>query len=341
MKIKPIKSFHFIKALCAIGIIIFHFSCHLKNTTFRPFFYFENGNWGSTFVTIFFIVSGALLYHNYSDKMDIKTYYKKRWKSIFPMFYLAYLSFEIGNIFLNKSVLYRGSIKPYIFSIIGMDGYLSDNFTTYYNIGEWFLGMIIILYIIFPLILVLFKKNSNLIFISSLIFYLIFLDKPFINNTPFRTLPSCLISFILGMIIIKNKDKIINKWSTLAAILSCLLLHFIKLPISDDIGNHLMGLFVFVIMSFIGEWIMKNNICEKIFTELSKISYAIFLLQHLAIVKVLNTWNPYSPIKVLILLAATIILVICEAKMLSLVTNSVVKKSEQIICKTKKDIRKI
>ena len=143
------------------------------------------------------------------------------------------------------------------------------------------------------------------------------------------------------MIIIKNKDRIINKWSIFAAILSCLLLHFIKLPISDDIGNHLMGLFVFIIMSFIGEWIMKNNICEKIFTELSKISYAIFLLQHLAIVKVLNTWNPYSPIKVLILLAATIILVICEAKMLSLVTNSVVKKSEQIICKTKKDIRKI
>ena len=73
---KKIKSFNFIKSICAIGIIIFHFSCYLVNTKFKPFYYFHNGNWGSTFVTVFFIVSGALLYHNYSSKMDIKKYYQ-------------------------------------------------------------------------------------------------------------------------------------------------------------------------------------------------------------------------------------------------------------------------
>ena len=104
MKKQEIKSFHFIKAICAIGIIIFHFSCYLENTNFRPFYYFKNGNWGYTFVTIFFIVSGGLLYHNYSDKMNIKTYYKKRWKSIFPMFYLAYIAVELEYIFANKTV---------------------------------------------------------------------------------------------------------------------------------------------------------------------------------------------------------------------------------------------
>ena len=40
-----------------------------------------------------------------------------------------------------------------IFSLLGLDGYLTPVTVTFYKIGEWFLGVILILYLVFPLLL--------------------------------------------------------------------------------------------------------------------------------------------------------------------------------------------
>ena len=37
-----------------------------------------------------------------------------------------------------------------IFSVLGLDGYLAPVTVTFYKIGEWFLGVILILYLVFP-----------------------------------------------------------------------------------------------------------------------------------------------------------------------------------------------
>ena len=334
--LKPeIRSFHLIKAICALGIIANHFSCYITNRAFLPLYTFANGSWGCVLVTIFFMVSGGLLYYNYSDKISVSTYYKKRWKAIFPMFYIAYFYFELGNMFTYKSFLFRGSLFPYVFTLLGMDGYLSGTVTTYYILGEWFLGAIILLYISFPLVLYFFKKNSEIVFAISLILYFVFLERPIINPQPFWSITSCFVSFVVGMIIIKYREFLTNRWSALVSLLcfTCLLL--IEIPVSQDVCNHFTGLFLFVFLIFAGEKIMLNTVFNKIFTKIGKLSYAIFLLQHITIVKVLGAFNPSSPIKILILLFLTMLLIIVEALVLSLFTKYVLVKSEHIFCTIK------
>lgn len=331
---KPeIKSFHLIKAVCALGIIAYHFSCHLEYRNNFNFCSFLNGDWGCVLVTVFFMVSGGLLYYNYCHKISLVDYFKKRWKSIFPMFYIGYFSFELGNIFANNALSFRGDVVPYVFTLLGMDGYFSGVTTTYYIIGEWFLGAIILLYILFPLILYFFKKSSVMVLVLSLVFYFVFLGKPIINPQPFWSITSCLISFVVGMTIVKYREILTNNIIALATLFFLIIMFIIKIPISQDISNHVVGFLLFVILFFIGNKIMNNSVCEKIFTKLSKLSYAIFLLQHITIIKVLGVSNPESTLKLWVLLIGTVILTVIQAEMLNITTKHFVCQIEKAIFK--------
>lgn len=127
----------------------------------------------------------------------------------------------------------------------------------------------------------------------------------------------------------KYKNIVVCKLVTLLSLISCIVLLGINIGISEEIGFKLMGLSLFCLIFKMCEYIKDNSICDKIIFEISKDSYAIFLLQHIAILKVVNAWNPTSIVKVLILLVLTIFLIICEAKILVLVTNSFVSRVRQ------------
>lgn len=323
---EKIKSFELIKSLCAIGIVIYHFSCHYTNNNFRPLLTFANGNWGQVFVSIFFMISGALLYYNYKDSFQIKNFYKKRWLSIFPSFYLAYIIFEILNMVIKKNIFYRGNLLPYIFTLLGVDGYFNSNFTTYYILGEWFLGMIIFLYLLFPLIRYLFKKNHIVIFIITLILYFICLNIPIINPIPHQSIISCSFSFIVGMLIIKYKSKVLNLYSLLISLIVSLIILFIRIPIEPDLCMLIFSLSLLIFMMNIGKEIMKIKIFDLIFTKLNLISYEIFLLHHIIIVKLLDIFYPSSLLQALFLLLGIILLTIILARILNFISDKLVKR---------------
>ena len=83
-------SFNFIRAVCALGIIVFHFSCHISDTLYRPLFITQNFAWGNCLVSTFFLLSGLLIYRNNRTVPSLGKFYIKRVKSIFPSFYLAF-----------------------------------------------------------------------------------------------------------------------------------------------------------------------------------------------------------------------------------------------------------
>lgn len=341
MKKERINSISFIKVICMIGIIASHFSSKLISKEFLLFHTFANGDWGSVFAQIFLMVSGALLYYNYEKKIKLKEYYKKRWKSIFPTFYLAYFLVELFRVINNKKISHL-KIFPYIYTILGMDGYLINNTTTYYILGEWFLGMIIILYIVFPFILKCFKKNNLLTMFISIFIYLLFLDKTIINPVSIWSITSCGLSFVLGMFIIKNRNIIINKFTMVASFVSILILTYMPLEKSLDISLHLMSAYLFIFLIFIGEWIMKSKINNKMFGFLNKYSYAIFLLQHEIIFKILTRYNPASPIKIfglfLIDVLVTIVFAIILTKLVEIISKiikklvKIFKDAKSIVC---------
>lgn len=336
MKKEKINSINFIKAVSAIGIIAAHFSNYLLNKDFSLFLVFANGGWGSVFAQIFFMVSGAVLFYNYEDKLDLKKYYKKRCKSIFPMFYIAYFLVEVSRMIKHKSLFYRGSLVPYIFTIFGMDGYLANRTTTYYILGEWFLGMIIVLYILFPLILHRFKKDDSTTMFAATILYVLCLEKPIINAVPIWSITSCLVSFVFGMFVIKNRKILINKFTAAVSLVAVLILMFLPLGRSADVCLRLMSAYLFLLLMFAGEWIMKSKVNNKIFGCLSKYSYAIFLLQHLIIVEILTRVNPFSPIKILAVLIIDILVTVVLAMLLTKFTAVIVKSIENCVKKLNK-----
>lgn len=83
-------SIEFIRVFCAIGIILHHFSTDVS-AEFKPFLSFANGSWGDVIVTVFFVISGGMLYLNNNEIPSLKKFYYKRFKSIFPMFYIVFL----------------------------------------------------------------------------------------------------------------------------------------------------------------------------------------------------------------------------------------------------------
>lgn len=61
----------------------------------------------------------------------------------------------------------------FVLTLIGMDGYLSEYGSGFYVLGEWFLGFIVLFYIIFPLLRYLLKKNELVMWIIVLALYVI------------------------------------------------------------------------------------------------------------------------------------------------------------------------
>jgi peptidoglycan/LPS O-acetylase OafA/YrhL len=145
-----------LRIISAFVVVSFHFSLHVmkvKNTSFGYFDIFVGRA-----VAIFFIVSGATLWLNNKDT-SIKDFAIKRVKSIYPLFWICYVPLAIERIIKSKSLSLGLNPLKYILSIFGLDGYFLCISPNYYILGEWFLGAIIIIYVMFPLIRFCIKKN--------------------------------------------------------------------------------------------------------------------------------------------------------------------------------------
>ena len=169
---KKLTGIIFTRACCSLGIIINHYFAH-SNGNFKFLYNTANSSFGFMFVTTFFCISGAVLYYNYPKIKSIKKFYYKRWKSIFPSFYICFLIFYIKNVIYFRKLFYNGHWSKLFISIIGLDGYLKFRIKTYYLIGEWFLGAIIIFYIIYPLLSIIIAKKKVFFHIFIVSFYIL------------------------------------------------------------------------------------------------------------------------------------------------------------------------
>ena len=325
MRKPQIPALSFIKAVCCLGIVAYHFANQMTNVRLSFFLETANCSWGDLLVTVFFVVSGALLYYHNSEKLDLAVYFKKRWLGIFPMFYVAYFYFFIQTVLNIRTPFYKGKPWAYIFTLIGMDGYLSQVTTTYYLLGEWFLGAIIILYILFPLLRELFQRNSTVTALSVLALYLFFADRPITNPNAFWSISSCLLSFTMGLLFIKYRKKLMTPMVFLVSLAGCIFFLFVKLPITANLAAHLSGIFFFVCLVHVGEWVMKPRLLAGFFAELGRLSYPIFLVHHRLLCRFAEAWQPGSPVKAMAILAFSGIVILCMAQALSIVTDAVVR----------------
>ncbi|WEV63890.1 acyltransferase [Bifidobacterium sp. ESL0732] len=276
-----------VRAISVVFILITHFNTPelLKHPIFvnSPFHIFL----GDLGVSQFLIISGAALMYTYGDAehLNLKEFYWKRFKSIFPMFWLAFL---FANTFLYIKNGGVPSVKAPLWTIIlsffGVDSYAAAaGYITFATTGEWFIGFIIIFYLLFPLLRYGVKKHPvvTAAIVLALYFATIIL-KPTFRILPLELLPtSRLPELLFGMYFVKYFDKT----NTLTGIISIVLL--VLQQIFNPIPNPIMtvtltGVAFFLVLTWIGPLLECQPIRVLIGT-ISKYSYAIFLTHHVVI----------------------------------------------------------
>lgn len=109
-------------------------------------------DWVEVGLAWFFLLSGAALCLQWQGQFDARRYFVGRAAATYPAFWLGF-----GALFLYGEVLHGNNADiprwRVMFSVLGLDGYLAPVTVTFYKIGEWFLGVILILYLVFPLLL--------------------------------------------------------------------------------------------------------------------------------------------------------------------------------------------
>lgn len=289
MENKRIRSMDFIRTLSVVMIIAFHFYIEAKAKGFTSRFDFILANLGDFGVSFFIIISGGGLYLSTRNGISLLSFYKKRAITIYPSFYIAYIAVSVFLYITMNRIVLKDDPLLMLFTFLGIDGFVSSNFKTYYLVGEWFLGFILIIYLIYPLLLKLFTYNKWITFASSIIISFIcfklnnVINEFFIlwNKTdtwnPLVRLPEFIFGMLLFGFILNNK-----RYSTLMLSMSIVIIIIYSNYGLDMMDYYKTPLFVaaFSIMTFFYERIINFKCIDRVCLYLSTLSFMAFLLHH-------------------------------------------------------------
>lgn len=320
------KGLDFIRVCSIFGIVFYHFSCH-SACKYPLFLSYANGGFGVTFVAVFFMLSGACLYKNYGNcqRISLKSFYFKRWKSTLLPFYAVFLYCLLEKALINGRLFYIPEARPasLLLSLFGLDGYFLYKIPNYYCVGEWFLGAIVLIYAAYPVLQWFFNKSRGSILILFLILFSVILKTDFFEIDFTRNLITCLFSFTLGMWLIKNIRWFKTGPACAASILLSVISLTIPIPVLPNAKNWLFAACWFVALLNIGTYTGNHSGIHSVIERLSSLSYGIYLIHHVLILKVLSAWNPVEPLPAILTLIGVIVLTIIFSAVLAVVIDAV------------------
>lgn len=128
----------------------------------------------SFFMTLFFVLSGFVLYYNFSDRdfsdiNVIKSFLTKRIMSIFPIYYfvnILYLLLQI-NTTQETEVILDLITFPFQFSLLQCTAY----YPYFLNTGLWFFSCVFICYLVFPFLTLVINQLKK----GEVLFLMVFL----------------------------------------------------------------------------------------------------------------------------------------------------------------------
>lgn len=251
--------------------------------------------WGREGVGLFFAISAAGLVNRYYYKFDCKAYYKKRFVSIFIPFWIAYAAVFLRNYFISGFHFpweFNGISKKYmLLSLLGVDCFAGAiGIPNFALIGEWFLAVILFIYLIFPLWRKLFIKLPELTVILFLIArILICMHNPVpqlaVCFNPITALSNFSIGAYLLLFLSKNhisRSKTLKMVVAGASVAMIALGKYLTLQRGQpDIGEIFATVGLLLILMIVSPFVTKyankfvKFICER--------SYEIFLVHHVVI----------------------------------------------------------
>ena len=247
-----------IRAVALVCILVIHFNAAVTGYFTLPSKLFGSvlpfniylGDFGSS---LFFMVSGAALQYTSPgqgrEPLNLARFYQKRAKAVYPMFWLAWcIFFPI-----------RFVAKP----------------------GEWFLGSILFLYLLFPLLRWGLRKQPLLTWVvvlaTSLPVHYMGWDA--------RLVAIHIPEFLLGMAFVHWKRP-----ARLGVLAGCAVLLFTPAAADGKVACALFSAAAFILLAALGgciHWVPLQNACAL----LSKYSYAVFLTHHVIILRLVENFD--------------------------------------------------
>lgn len=316
--------FDLIRIFAFLCICIVHFNASVSGYDIWGSFVLNNSlipnYWGGVYLGnigngLFFLLSGTLLGHtsffsNISIS-ELKFFYIKRIKVIFPLYWIAFWGatfLSLGPNFFDKPLRYL------LVSFLGLDGYALVlgffNAGQFYKVGEWFLGCILCIYLIWPFFSYLFNKSPlgiGVLVLGSCFYLQNYMNPVFI----IFWLPY----FILGMVYIKFWKTVRNNLEVLIFTVSII---FLRIIFDAQLGEWSKALVldwtIFYVILYLCEICpIKNQIIIKKLSYFSFMTYPVFLVHHQVIYHLckyfdLTNWAYWKTIMLFIVYAIITIL---------------------------------
>ncbi|MCR4585804.1 MAG: acyltransferase [Lachnospiraceae bacterium] len=337
------KHYHFMdyaRLFSCLGVVYIHMCMALISTGIRQseitqkFYHSKNLNIATFSVGVFFMVSGAGLMLAYGGKdFDLKTYVKKRILRLFIPFYTAYIIAFIYELIFMRSTMAVEFAKPhplmFLLTLTGFDGYVSIyGVPTFYILGEWFLGAIIMMYILFPLFRAALLRFPKLSFTIATLYFL--LITYFYDRLPYSDVVDGyhnafvkLYEFFLGMFLIKYVKKIKKPVAiamvTVSALIICFYIFYPAYLNDNELWRisfqNLAFFFFFAGLEGVFEKTEKLN---KAVLYCSGYCYEIFLLHHFILFRYTlhQAGKPVSNFDILLIFIVEFLIIIAAAVVL-------------------------
>lgn len=294
---KHYQFINILKILSIFMIVLFHFRATglvkgvFTTELFRVKVEYLNIHIATLGVSLFFLISGTtLMISNYS-KFSVKAFYKRRIIRLFLPFYVTYVAYYILlKLTEPGKLIFNGIIPKYsiLWTVLGMDGYLSTcGIATFHlgSIGEWFLGVIILLYIMFPFFRKMFIKNKHLTMLIMTVLYVTVVLKYHGKVVPWQSIWIKMYDFLVGMYMalnIKNLEK--HRKKVMAGcifILAIWLCSPVSIPIPLVISILIFSLAVYLLFFELEPiFILIPQKGKRLINWISSLTFEIFLAHH-------------------------------------------------------------
>ena len=250
-----------------------------------------NVHLGMIAVSLFFVISGAGLTLQMNRKtaegFDIsiwKDYYKGRFFQIMIPFYVSYLFYAAYKLKTTHGAVFAGiPLWRAVFTLIGIDEYVNmTGFRTFtLGIGEWFLGALILIYAVFPLLYFCLKKWEFLS-VPAVCLYYVLLVLNYHSTVPWHLnvfVKIC--EFIVGMLIAMHLEELMRRPYC------CLLVLAPLLPLPAPIVNTLTCAGIFLLAMQAEPLLRRSGTLVRALVFAGGYTFYIYLIHH-AVIYTLN-----------------------------------------------------
>ncbi len=287
-----------LRVISMLMVFVHHFRAEIASAKSWPPG-FLNLNWGDIGVYIFILLSGFSLYLTANDQLSYYQFLKKRLLKIMIPYWVYFWALLIVRI-IQGDINYRSIDYGYLaISLTSIDTFVNPfQIISYYCVTDWFMGFIVLMYLLTPFIFQLYKKYNAKIFIVFFIVGSVALSQyhhPLIVRLPIVQLFTFSLGIFLADINYRTCDfrkNSITFWGMLCGFIAIYLFPGVT-AYTVWFQTICFAVLCFYMFKFVEERfcvIFTNNVVRKVIFFGANISFMFFLCHH-QIILYLNRYS--------------------------------------------------